>query len=187
MFKVFIWGTGYWGEKCFNDILPEVDVIGFVESRAVREDFHGKKVISAKELAGYEYDYLILANTHEDEIVQEFGIDQAKVLYYRLIPRPDVRDCLLIRSRIRRAGRCHIFHWNATGWCFYTIRLTFSCRMQCRFINQHGAGTKWNFSGSRRRGGMREFFWISGPILAQRPFILEKNSPGIFLILLLNQ
>lgn len=32
MYKVLIWGTGYWGDKCFHDILPEVDVIGFVES-----------------------------------------------------------------------------------------------------------------------------------------------------------
>lgn len=89
MCTIFIWGTGSWGEKCFQDILPDVDIAGFVESRVRREYFHEKQVISGKELAGYEYDYVILANTHEDEIQQEFDIDRTKVLIYRQMPRPD--------------------------------------------------------------------------------------------------
>ena len=61
MYKVLIWGTGYWGDKCFHDILPEVDVIGFVESDVQHNSCHGKPVISGGKLVDYEYDYLILA------------------------------------------------------------------------------------------------------------------------------
>lgn len=89
MYKVFIWGTGDWGEKCFLDILPDVDIIGFVESKVSRKWFHGKQVIAGQELAGYEYDYVIMANTHEDAIGREFHIDPSKTVYYRQIPRPD--------------------------------------------------------------------------------------------------
>lgn len=89
MYRIFIWGTGDWGEKCFFDILPDVDIVGFVESRMSRKCFHGKQVIAGQELAGHEYDYVILANTHEDEIEREFHLDPSKTLYYRQIPRPD--------------------------------------------------------------------------------------------------
>lgn len=89
MYRIFIWGTGDWGEKCFFDILPDVDIVGFVESRMSRKCFHGKQVIAGQELAGYEYDYVILANTHEVEIEREFHLEPSKTLYYRQIPRPD--------------------------------------------------------------------------------------------------
>lgn len=89
MYKVFIWGTGAWGEKCFQDLLPEVDVIGFVESEAKRINYQGKPVISGQELEDHEYDYLILANTHENEIIQTFHLEASKTLHYRQRPRPD--------------------------------------------------------------------------------------------------
>ncbi len=90
MCKIFIWGTGVWGEKCFQDILPEVNIIGFVESRASREYFHGKRVISGEELTEYEYDYLVLANTHENQIIQDFCLDRQRVLCYRQMPKSNV-------------------------------------------------------------------------------------------------
>ena len=62
MCKVFIWGTGFWGEKCFHNLLPEVDIIGFVESKVSKNNFRGKKVISGSELVGYDYDYVIQNN-----------------------------------------------------------------------------------------------------------------------------
>lgn len=91
MYKVLIWGTGYWGDRCYHDILPEVDVIGFVESDIQHNSCHGKPVISGRKIADYkyEYDYLILANTHENEIMQDFCLDEQKVLYYRQEPRPN--------------------------------------------------------------------------------------------------
>lgn len=89
MYKVLIWGTGYWGNKCFRDVLPEVDVIGFVESNIQHDSCHGKPVISGEKLADYECDYLILANTHENEIVRDFSLDAEKVLYYRQKPSLD--------------------------------------------------------------------------------------------------
>lgn len=88
MYKVFIWGIGYWGEKCFQDILPEVNIAGFIESKVSQDYFHGKKVISGHELTACVYDYVILANTHEDEIIQEFHLDKQKTLIYRQQPRP---------------------------------------------------------------------------------------------------
>ena len=89
MYKVFIWGTGYWGDKCFHDFLPEVDVIGFVESNVKKNFFHGKPVIDGQELENYEYNYLILANTHEEEIIQTYNLDMAKTFVYRQRPRPN--------------------------------------------------------------------------------------------------
>lgn len=89
MYKVLIWGTGYWGDRCFHDILQEVDVIGFVESDTRHNFYYGKPVISGEKLTDYEYDYLILANTHEKEIVQDFDLDESKVLCYRQRPKPD--------------------------------------------------------------------------------------------------
>lgn len=86
MYKVLIWGTGFWGEKCFYDILPYVDIVGFVESSVQREYFHGIKVITGSDIAGYEYDYVILANTYEDEIVNEWHLDTQKILFYRQKP-----------------------------------------------------------------------------------------------------
>lgn len=87
MHKVFIWGTGYWGDRCFDDILPEVDVIGFVESDIQHNICHGKPVIPGEKLTNYEYDYLILANSHENEIMKNFCLNEQKVLYYRQGPR----------------------------------------------------------------------------------------------------
>lgn len=89
MYKILIWGTAYWGDKCFHDLLPEVDVIAFVESEAKQRYYQGKPVISGQELADCEYDYLILANAHEDEIMQAFQLEASKTLRYRQRPRPD--------------------------------------------------------------------------------------------------
>lgn len=89
MYKVFIWGTGSWGEKCFQDLLPGVEVIGFVESSVGKKSFQGKKVIAGQELLSYDYDYLILANTHEEEIMRDFPLNKDKVLIYRRRERPD--------------------------------------------------------------------------------------------------
>lgn len=89
MYKVFIWGTGNWGEKCFHDLLSEVEVIGFVESCVRKKSFQEKKVIAGQELSSYDYDYLILANTHEEEIMQDFPLNEDKVLIYRRRERPN--------------------------------------------------------------------------------------------------
>lgn len=87
MQKVFIWGTGYWGEKCFFDVLPRVDVAGFVESTVTHSRFHDKRIISGKELSEQTYDYLILANSHEDEILRDFLLDEGKIIRYRERPK----------------------------------------------------------------------------------------------------
>lgn len=103
MYKVFIWGTGYWGEKCFCDILPDVVIVGFVESRVKNEYFHGKKVIAGSELAGYEYDYVILANTYEDEIVKEWNLDSHKILFYR--QKPELNSVRLFGYQVINEAR----------------------------------------------------------------------------------
>lgn len=60
-----------------------------MESKVRKSCFHGKQVISGQEIADYEYDYLILANTHEDEIICTFNLDQSVTLLYRQRPRPE--------------------------------------------------------------------------------------------------
>lgn len=85
MIKVYIWGTGIIAEKCLYDLLPDVSVLGFVESVLETEKkFYGKTVVSGKQIADLSYDYIILANSHEEEIVNTFTLDEKKTVYYCL-------------------------------------------------------------------------------------------------------
>ncbi len=82
--QVYIWGTGKMAEICKEDLLPDINILGFVESIRSKTEFCGIKVISGSELADKEYDYIILANSHEKEIEIEFILDQNKTIYYLL-------------------------------------------------------------------------------------------------------
>lgn len=60
-------------------------------------------MISGGKLADYEYDYLILANTHENEIKKNFCMDEQKVLYYRKEPR--LKNVKLFRYQLTDQAR----------------------------------------------------------------------------------
>lgn len=82
--KVFIWGTGKMAEDCIADLLPDIEVVGVVETVPEKEEFGGYRVIAGKELKDESYDYVILANSHEEDIVKDFSLDVDKIVYYRL-------------------------------------------------------------------------------------------------------
>lgn len=82
--QVYIWGTGKMAEICKQDLLPNINILGFIESIRSKSEFCGIKVISGSELADKEYDYVILANSHEKEIETEFMLDEKKTIYYLL-------------------------------------------------------------------------------------------------------
>ena len=106
MHKVYIWGTGYWGENCFQDILDGVEVCGFVESSVSQCSFQGKQVISGQELEEQEYDYVILANTHEDAILERFHLEEHKTIRYR--ERPALAGVRLFKYQINDQVRGHM-------------------------------------------------------------------------------
>lgn len=82
--KVFIWGTGKLAEDCIADLLPDIEIIGFVETVPEKEEFCGCRVITGRELADKDYDYIILANSHEEDILRDCELDVEKTVYYRL-------------------------------------------------------------------------------------------------------
>lgn len=83
--KVFIWGTGKLAESCMADLLPDIEITGFVETLQQKDSFYGYKVIPGSELANHNYDYIILANSHEEEILRDFVLSEEKIVYYRLV------------------------------------------------------------------------------------------------------
>lgn len=100
--KVFIWGTGKLAEECVADLLPDVEIIGFIETVPEKDEFYGYRVISGEELVGREYDYVILANSHEEDILREFKLNVEKIAYYRLsIERDSGRKVHFVRKNVR--------------------------------------------------------------------------------------
>ena len=97
--KVYIWGTGQLAQRCMKDILPDIEIMGVVESYPNITEFMGKKVISGKELAEKDYDYIIMANSHEEEIMNTFHLDEVKVVYYQLSMGMDEQGKVLFDRR----------------------------------------------------------------------------------------
>lgn len=64
------------------DLLPEVNVLGFVESNPGRKEYMGKQVISGVELQNCKYDYVILANCFFKEILDQYALDMQKTIIY---------------------------------------------------------------------------------------------------------
>ncbi len=97
--KVFIWGTGKLAEDCVADLLPDIEIIGFIETVPEKEEFCGYRVLAGKEFEGREYDYVILANSHEEDILKSFDFNVNKVIYYRLsIERDSERKVHFVRK-----------------------------------------------------------------------------------------
>ncbi len=87
--KIYIWGTGVLAEECAADLISDVEIAGFVETVPQRETFCGQRVISGGELAGMDYDFVILANSHEEDILNDFALDLEKIIYYRMLVQWD--------------------------------------------------------------------------------------------------
>ncbi len=97
--KVYIWGTGELAETCTADLLSGVSVLGFVESVPGKDEFYGKKVLAGSRLAEMSYDYVILANSHEDEIIKDFSLDEKKTICYRMMLENGENGELIVRRK----------------------------------------------------------------------------------------
>lgn len=82
--KIYIWGTRELAKLCFKNVFPEIEVLGFVESVPTKNKFLGKKIISGEQVCKEKYDYIILANSHEDEIINSYTLNVEKIIFYRL-------------------------------------------------------------------------------------------------------
>jgi hypothetical protein len=86
MKRVLIWGTGKTAKRCLNVLNDNVVVIAFVESNVENHlYFEGKKVISGNFISTVKYDFIILANIFENEILTQFDLDRNKVIFFRAI------------------------------------------------------------------------------------------------------
>ena len=93
--KVYIWGTCMLAMTCLEDLLPDIELLGFVESKPTKELFVGKKIISGKQLLREAFDYVILANGHEEEILNQYVLDNDKVVHYRMLGEVDENEKVL--------------------------------------------------------------------------------------------
>lgn len=66
MRKILLWGTGYLAEQIENNKVNG-EVVGYIETNKHEGMYNGKKVYSIDEIPD-DYDYIIIANTYEDEI-----------------------------------------------------------------------------------------------------------------------
>lgn len=97
--NVYIWGTGNLAEKCLVDLVPDVNVMGFVESKPKKEFFAGRKVISGKELLNQTYDYLIIANSFADEILKDYELDENKIVHYQMTVHEDISGKIELKRK----------------------------------------------------------------------------------------
>lgn len=85
MIKIYIWGTGYESERCISHINYEkCQVSGYIETNPQKAVWMGKEVYSAESLCELQYDYVIIANTYADEILnflaEKGTIDEEKII-----------------------------------------------------------------------------------------------------------
>ncbi len=86
MKKVLIWGTGKVAERCLNILNSSTQIMAFVQSDVERESFFkGIKIISGDNISTIDYDYIILANTHEREIITQFHLDKHVIVSFRAV------------------------------------------------------------------------------------------------------
>lgn len=78
--KYLIWGTGvYCREKIAN--FNDDDIVAFIER--TRIVFRGRETILPKEIADYDYDFIVVLSSHYAEIILEMvqmGIDYKKII-----------------------------------------------------------------------------------------------------------
>lgn len=84
--RVLIWGTGNLS-KWLLEHLFNCEVLAFIESQKNKRVYEGKSIILPSECTLYEFDKIIIANSHSDEnlkIVLELGIDLNKVIFLQI-------------------------------------------------------------------------------------------------------
>lgn len=92
MKRVLIWGTGKIAVRCLEALSSENEVLAFVESIVDKEIFMGKKVISGSSISTVNFDCIIIANTHEREILSQFKLNKDKIVVFREVIDGDSAD-----------------------------------------------------------------------------------------------
>ena len=109
MKKVYIWGTGALAETCWEDLLTDIELLGFVESNPAKDEWKGKKVISGEQLIKERFDYIILANGHEAEILEQFELVEEKVVHYRMLVEVDKNGKVLCYRKGNDSRKDYLF------------------------------------------------------------------------------
>ncbi len=88
-YQLLIWGTGRYSAEIEGNGLNG-SVIGYVETYKSKESYHGLPVYEIACLPK-EYDYIVIANTHTDEIYEiciKYGIDVNKCIFFQSVKQP---------------------------------------------------------------------------------------------------
>ena len=83
---IYVWGIGCGTGQLMDGGLELDRIDAFVDSRPYQSSFMGKKVISPRELAGRDYDLIIVSTRMAEEIEEiclELGISMEKVLFLK--------------------------------------------------------------------------------------------------------
>lgn len=101
MTKVLIWGTGRLAERCAESLKDDIEIIAYVQSKLDEIAlFKGKKILSGGTISNIDYDYIILANHFEKEIVEAFHLAPQKLVYYREIMRGDLQSLFRVPDEV---------------------------------------------------------------------------------------
>lgn len=140
--RVYIWGTGKLAEACIADLQPDIEIAGFVESMPNQKEFAGMEVISGRELEVRNYDYVILANSHEEDILREHRLDEKKVVYYRLSVECDSDQKVRFRRK-KEESLEHILFQSQKQ-----LRIVESARQAMPYISVQTDGLKFLFDSN---------------------------------------
>ncbi len=84
--KIFVYGVGCGAGELLDTALPVGRVTAFVDGNKTAESFMGRPVITPEELAGRDYDLVIVTSRQADAIAarcEALGIDADRVLFLK--------------------------------------------------------------------------------------------------------
>lgn len=92
--KLYIWGTGNVAKKYYNKgEISREDLKGFIVSKPSERTYDGIRIYSPDEIAGMEYDYILVCIYYETknimDLCEQYGIDLSKVLFIDCCEWPD--------------------------------------------------------------------------------------------------
>ena len=82
--KLYIWGTGRLIGKVLGEYIKEEQVTGFIDNDFSKKHFMGKQVFSPEEIAGMEYDVILVVTIYSQEIYKQskkLGLDLDKIIF----------------------------------------------------------------------------------------------------------
>lgn len=109
--KIYVWGTGIILARILEYRISISQIEAFIDNNESKTEYMGKRVIRPTEL-GSDYDAIIVANTHTDEIYsecQELGLDLSKVIFlYNNVKTIDINKNYELISKVLGADYADI-------------------------------------------------------------------------------